>query len=80
MLMDFHRGKEVFEIIEREDGYIEAMDHVKRYFAAFEDWSPFEKEAMRHLVPGRVLDLACFPTMEGTIINQNRLNVNVPVN
>ncbi len=59
MLMDFHQGKEAVEIIERGDGFIDASDHVAMYFAAFDAWYPHEQEAMRRLVPGRVLDLGC---------------------
>jgi len=59
MLMDYHDGHPVLEIIEREDGYIDASDHVGVYFAAFENWRPDEQEAMRCLVPGRALDLGC---------------------
>ncbi len=59
MLMDFYQGQETFEIIERDDGFIDVMDHVGAYFAAFDAWHPHEREAMRHLLPGRVLDLGC---------------------
>lgn len=59
MLKDYHAGHPVLEIIEREDGYIDASDHAKIYFSAFEDWRPDEQEAMRRLVPGRALDLGC---------------------
>ena len=59
MLMDFYHGKETFEIIEREDGFIDASDHVGVYFAAFEAWRPDEQEAMQRLIPGGVLDLGC---------------------
>ncbi len=59
MLMAFHQGQETFEIIERDDGLIDAIDHVGAYFAAFDAWHPLEREAMQHLLPGRVLDLGC---------------------
>ncbi len=59
MLMDFHQGKEAFQIIEREDGYIDAANNVGVYFNPFEAWQPFEQEAMQRLVPGRVLDIGC---------------------
>ena len=59
MLKDYHAGHPVLEIIEREDGYIDASDHVGVYFAAFENWRADEQEAMRRLIPGRVLDLGC---------------------
>ncbi len=59
MLMDFHQGKEAVEIIERGDGFIDASAHVGMYFAAFDAWHSHEQEALRRLVPGRVLDLGC---------------------
>jgi SAM-dependent methyltransferase len=59
MLIDHYHGDEVFEIIEREDGYIDASDHVGMYFSSFADWQPHEQEAMQYLIPGRVLDLGC---------------------
>jgi SAM-dependent methyltransferase len=59
LLKDFYAGAQVFEIIEREDGYIDASDHVGIYFAGFEAWQPEEQAAMRRLAPGRVLDLGC---------------------
>jgi len=53
----YYKGKEVFEIVERDDGYIDAMNP-KVYFSEYEDWHPLEKKAME-LVKGRVLDVGC---------------------
>ena len=50
--------EEVFEIIEREDGYIGGMA-TSGYFAGFDQRQPWEQEAIGCLVPGRVLDLGC---------------------
>ena len=52
-----YHGEEVFEIVERDDGYIEAM-RIKGYFADYEDWSQIEQEAMK-CVKGRTLDIGC---------------------
>ena len=44
------------EIVERNDGYINAHDGIPMYFAPFDEWSELEKEAMT-FVRGRVLDV-----------------------
>ncbi|UCC33255.1 MAG: class I SAM-dependent methyltransferase, partial [Candidatus Bathyarchaeota archaeon] len=56
-LMAAYKGEEVYEIVERDDGYIRAMP-MQRYLVGFEDWKPMEQEAMRY-VKGRVLDIGC---------------------
>ncbi|MEM2293796.1 MAG: methyltransferase domain-containing protein [Nitrososphaerota archaeon] len=52
-----YRGEKVFEIIERDDGYIDATDP-SQYFSDYEDWPLIQKEAME-FVKGRVLDVGC---------------------
>ncbi len=59
MLLDQFNGQEAVEIIEREDGFIDASIECKQYFSEYQDWNPVEQEAMRWLVPGRLLDLGC---------------------
>ena len=59
MLVDQFSGQEAVEIIEQEDGFIIASMRSRRYFSGYQDWDPVEQEAMRWLVPGRVLDLGC---------------------
>lgn len=54
----YYNGREVFEIVERDDGYIDATHGPKIYFSEYEDWHPLEKKAME-LVKGRVLDIGC---------------------
>jgi SAM-dependent methyltransferase len=56
-LQKFQRGETVVEIIERDDGYIDAADP-SIYFAAADAWPPVEREALR-LAQGRVLDIGC---------------------
>lgn len=59
-LMAFYRNQSDSEIIEREDGLIDArgLGGKKYYFSGYKDWAPFEKEGMR-FVKGRVLDIGC---------------------
>ena len=57
LLWALHNGSEVFEIIERDDGYVDAMG-VKGYFSGYEDWPQIEQKAME-FVKGRVLDVGC---------------------
>ncbi len=59
MLMAHLQEEEAVEIIEREDGYIDASDQVGWYFSDFPDWPAQEQEGMQHLVPGPALDLGC---------------------
>jgi SAM-dependent methyltransferase len=56
-LLDYARFGEGQEIIEREDGYVEAAS-VASYFAPFRRWAGVERRSMRY-VHGRVLDVGC---------------------
>lgn len=57
IVMDHLKGLESYEIIEREDGYVDGSMDSGHYFADYPDWPPYEQEAMRFLRPGRILDL-----------------------
>ncbi|OKY78054.1 MAG: SAM-dependent methyltransferase [Candidatus Methanohalarchaeum thermophilum] len=57
ILCDYRDGRDVFEIIERSDGFV-AFNSIDRYFACYDDWPKIEKRAMEY-VEGRVLDLGC---------------------
>ena len=48
---------EVFEVVERDDGFVDAMK-TRGYFSDYESWSPIEQQAMQ-FVRGRVLDVGC---------------------
>ena len=55
----YYQGREVFEIWERDDGYIAAYaTEPRRYFLEYEDWQLHEKRAME-FVKGKVLDIGC---------------------
>jgi SAM-dependent methyltransferase len=57
MIWACYKGEDVYEVIERDDGYIDAMSS-KGYFSDYEDWHPIEQKAMQ-FVEGRVLDVGC---------------------
>lgn len=57
ILWAHHNGKRIYEIIERDDGYIDASDP-QQYFSSYQEWSPHTQKAMKH-VKGKVLDIGC---------------------
>ena len=52
----FLNGKEVYEVIERDDGFIDVSGSVSVYFQDFKNWPKIQKKAIR-LAKGRVLDI-----------------------
>jgi SAM-dependent methyltransferase len=48
----------VREIVERDDGFIEATDGPASYFAPVRQWAPAERQGLR-FIRGRVLDAGC---------------------
>ncbi len=57
ILLDAWEGRQVCEIVERDDGLIWGGDP-SDYFAPFRRWPPAERRAMRFM-RGRVLDVGC---------------------
>lgn len=56
-LYSLYRGEESYEIVERDDGYIDAGPG-GAYLAPYRDWPVHQKKAMR-CVRGKVLDIGC---------------------
>jgi SAM-dependent methyltransferase len=54
----YYNGKEVFEVVERDDGYVDVGGYLKIYFSDYDEWSAEEKKAME-FVKERVLDVGC---------------------
>jgi len=52
-----YNGKDSYEVIEREDGYIDGMS-TKAYFSEHRDWPAHEQKSME-FVKGKVLDIGC---------------------
>lgn len=57
MIWAYFKGKEVFEVWERSDGYI-SVDPAQTYFSECENWGLHQRKAME-FVRGRVLDVGC---------------------
>jgi SAM-dependent methyltransferase len=55
---DVKRRREIVEIVERDDGYIEASGGPEIYFSEYKNWASHYKKAMRY-ARGRVLDIGC---------------------
>lgn len=58
LIYAYYSGNEVYEIAERDDGYISASPLPKVYFSSYDEWPPNEKKAMEY-IKGRVLDIGC---------------------
>ncbi len=58
-LYDCFRGRNVVEVVERDDGFIDSSASLPRYYLAeYKNWRAHEKEAMRY-AKGRILDIGC---------------------
>ena len=56
LVQAYYQGKDVVEIVERDDGYIDASAGPHAYFLNYSDWPQHFREAM-NFVQGRVLDI-----------------------
>ncbi len=70
----YYKGREVSEIVERDDGYIDATSSPKVYFSEYKDWSPVEQKAME-FVKGRVLDIGCGAGRHSLYLQKKGLDV-----
>jgi len=53
----FFEGKKSFEVVERDDGFIDISSVAPRvYFAEFKDWPKIQKQAIKY-AKGKVLDI-----------------------
>ncbi len=50
--------KESFEVVERDDGFVELSGGAKTYFSKYKDWPLIERRALR-LAKDRILDVGC---------------------
>jgi len=57
-IYDYLNGKGGYEIVERDDGYIDASGGAKDYFAEYKDWPLYQKKAIQY-ARGGVLDIGC---------------------
>ena len=58
MILALHKGQDVSEIVERDDGNIGVSESARFYLVEFKNWPARQRQAMRY-VKGRVLDVGC---------------------
>lgn len=68
-----YKGREVSEIVERDDGYIDALSP-RIYFSDYEDWPAIEQRAME-FVKERVLDIGCGAGRHSLYLQKKGLDV-----
>jgi hypothetical protein len=70
LLADGIHDRSALEIIERDDGFIDA-GRMDRYFASFRQWLPPQRRAMR-FARGRVLDVWLWGRTGGASSSRSR--------
>jgi SAM-dependent methyltransferase len=73
-MYDYLKGKAASEIVERDDGFIDASNAPAVYFSEYEDWSPHVKKAMRY-ARGKVLDIGCGAGRHSLYLQKKGLDV-----
>ena len=71
---DYLNGKDGYEVVERDDGFIDNSLGPKLYFLEYEEWLACEREAMG-FVTGRVLDVGCGAGRHALYLQQQGLEV-----
>lgn len=54
----YFKGRESYEIIERDDGYFSLSGGAENYFAEYKDWPEHQKKGI-NFAKGKVLDIGC---------------------
>ncbi|MDE1822770.1 MAG: class I SAM-dependent methyltransferase [Candidatus Micrarchaeota archaeon] len=58
LIWNYFKGLTSFDIVERDDGYINLSGGARDYFSEYKDWRRHEKEAITY-AKGRCLDVGC---------------------
>ena len=67
-------GEDVSDIIERDDGLVEAGGGPQCYFTEYRVWPQYHKDALK-LARGRVLDIGCGAGKHALYLQSKGLNV-----
>lgn len=73
-LKAYFETKASIEIVERDDGYIDYHSGVASYFSKYNEWSEYEKEAIKY-VHGCVIDIGCGAGRVSLYLQENNYNV-----
>ncbi len=57
-IIRYYKGKPSFEVIERDDGFVNLSGGAGSYFSEYKDWAAHEKKAIK-FANGRCLDIGC---------------------
>ncbi|MBI3658968.1 class I SAM-dependent methyltransferase [Candidatus Acetothermia bacterium] len=71
---DYLQSKKSFEVIERDDGYVDVSLGAANYFQEYKDWPAHQKKAMKY-VRGKVLDIGCGAGRHALYLQSKRFDV-----
>ncbi|MBT5021445.1 class I SAM-dependent methyltransferase [Candidatus Woesearchaeota archaeon] len=70
----FFQGKKSYEVIERDDGYIDFSGGAPTYFAEFKDWPKIQKQAIKY-AKGKVLDVGAGAGRVSLYLQKKKIDV-----
>lgn len=73
-LMACYKNDKPYQLIERDDGYIDVSRFSNLYFTKYKNWSKHEKAAMKY-ARGKVLDIGCGAGRHALYLQNKGLNV-----
>ena len=73
-MYDYYKGNRFSEVIERDDGNINASNGPGAYFLPYQDWSSIQKKALRY-VKGKILDIGCGAGKHSIYLQQKGFDV-----
>jgi SAM-dependent methyltransferase len=70
----FFQGKKSYEVVERDDGYIDFSGGAPTYFAEFKDWPKIQKQAIKY-AKGKVLDVGAGAGRVSLYLQKKKIDV-----
>ncbi len=58
VILKYYNKERSFDVVERDDGYVNVDEGAELYFAEYKNWPRHEKEAIKY-AKGRCLDIGC---------------------